>query len=111
MIESSHFQLPAVPEADIQRQILQYLGLRHFCWRNNTGGFRNKRDHFYQFGKVGSGDILGVKKPTGQFFSIEVKKKGKKPTDHQIEFMGKVQSAGGIAFVAYSVDDVIRAGL
>jgi hypothetical protein len=103
--------LPVVPEADIQKQILQYLSYRHYCWRNNTGGFRDKRDHFYQFGKTGSGDILGVKKPTGQFFSIEVKRRGKKPTDNQVQFMQNIVAAGGLAFVAYSVDDVIAAGL
>lgn len=103
--------IPTASENNIQRAIIQYLGIRHFCWRNNTGGFRDHRDHFYQFGKVGSGDILGVKKPTGQFFSIEVKRRGKKPTDHQMAFMEKVKAAGGIAVVAYDVQDVIDAGL
>lgn len=93
-------------EKDVQKAILDYLAIKgYFFWRNNTGGFRDKRDHFYQFGKVGSGDILGMTKE-GRFFSIEVKAKGKKPTDHQVAFIQRVTANKGIAFVAYSVDDV-----
>lgn len=98
-------------ESEVQRSILEYLGLRrYFCWRNNTGGFRDARDHFYQFGKVGSGDILGLTHE-GKFFSIEVKARGKKPTDHQLEFMRRVNASNGLAFVAYSVDDAVKNGL
>jgi hypothetical protein len=93
-------------EQDIQRAILEYLALRgYFCWRNNTGGFRDKRDHFYIFGKVGSGDILGLTKE-GRFFSIEVKAPGKKPTDHQRDFIASVNKNKGLAFVATSLEDV-----
>lgn len=95
-------------EREISKSILEYLTLRKvFCWRNNTGGFLDKRDHYYKFGKTGSGDILGLTK-TGQFFSIEVKRPGKKPTDAQVEFMDRIAFNGGIAFVACSIDDVIQ---
>lgn len=98
-------------EKDTQRAILDFLRLNGiFCWRNNTGGFVDKRDHFYQFGKVGSGDILGLTK-TGRFFSIEVKAPGKKPTDKQIEFINSVNASGGLAFVAHSLDDVMEQDL
>lgn len=99
-------------EGETQKVILQYLGTvkRYFCWRNNTGGFRNKNDHFYQFGKIGSGDIFGITKE-GTFFSIEVKRRGAKPTEKQIEFMRSVNASCGIAFVAYNLDDVIANGL
>lgn len=95
-----------ISEKEIQNLILQYLHLRKFfCWRNNTGGFVDKRDHFYQFGKVGSGDILGLT-PTGRFFSIEVKAPGKHPTPKQTEFMDAVNASKGIAFVARCLEDV-----
>lgn len=99
------------PEGCLVKSIIHYLALkRYFCWRNNTGGFRDKRDHFYTFGKVGSGDILGLTH-LGRFFSIEAKVKGKLPTDHQKEFMKRVNESGGLAFTAYSLDDVIAKGL
>lgn len=96
-------------ESDIQKQILEYLFMvkGYFCWRNNTGGFTDSRNHYYKFGKTGSGDILGLTN-TGRFFSIEVKQPGKKPTDAQIEFMQNVISGNGIAFVATCLEDVIK---
>jgi hypothetical protein len=95
-----------VSEKDIQKSILEWLQLKkYFCWRNNTGGFKNSKGHFYRFGSVGSGDILGLTR-SGQFFSIEVKAPGKKPTDQQAQFIEEVKRNGGISFVAHSLEDV-----
>lgn len=101
--------LPVAPEKEVQKAALQYLTTvkRYFCWRNNTGGFRDKRDHFYQFGKIGSGDVLGLTSE-GIFFSIEFKRRGALPTPKQIEFMKSVNASNGISFVAYTLDDVIE---
>lgn len=97
-------------ESEIQRSIFDYLRYKHyFCWRNNTGGFRSK-DRVYHFGHVGSGDIFGVTRE-GKFFSIEVKRPGKMPTMDQAAWITRVKQSNGIAFVAYSVDDVIANGL
>lgn len=105
---------PKASEKETQKAILQYLELRHFCFRNNTGAsvseYNGKR-RFFRYGKVGSGDILGIQRPGGRFFSIEVKAQGKKPTPAQLEFMGQVNGSGGLAFVAYSVEDVLGRGL
>lgn len=100
------------PEGAISKAIIEYLTIvkRYYCWRNNTGGFRDKRDHFYQFGKVGSGDILGLDH-SGRFFSIEVKAKGKNPTPAQEAFIRSINATKGVAFVARSIDDVMAAGL
>lgn len=105
-------RLPEIAERDIQKVILQYLVMvkRYFCWRNNTGGFRDKRDHFYQFGKVGSGDIFGLTHE-GKFFSVEIKSRKGKVTEHQIAFINSVNASNGIAFIARSLEDVQRAGL
>lgn len=108
---------PQPTEAQTQKVILEYLqGIKHyFCWRNNTGVMNtpsvgNAKSRFIRFGKVGSGDILGMTH-SGRFFSVEVKRKGNKPTDFQMEFMNRVKQEGGIALIAYSLDDVIAAGL
>lgn len=108
--------LPKASEKQVQGAILDYLKLRQiFCWRNNTGArkfdYRRKdgkvTHNFFQWGKPGSGDILGVLKD-GRFFSIEVKAVGKKPSPSQEEFMAEVRKNNGIAFVAYSVEDVAK---
>lgn len=105
------YVLPPTPEAFTQKAILDYLRSRGYvCWRNNTGG-RPWNDKFGKsrvmtFGFKGSGDILGLTKE-GRFFTIEVKRRGKKPTPEQIEFMDRILQSNGIAILAYSVDDVI----
>ena len=44
----------------------------------------------------------------GKFVAIEVKRPKGRLTDGQEKFLHNVRAAGGIAFVAYSVDDVVR---
>jgi len=110
----------AVPEKNTQAAILHYLAIRGiFAWRQNQGamrmenkanemGRRKRRDRFIRFAAVdGISDIIGIYK--GRFLSIEVKKVGNKPTDHQRDFLTRVDKEGGIAIVAYSVDDVVSA--
>lgn len=101
-------------ENEIQKSILDYLRTRQYhCWRNNTGMHRamyGDKERFVRFGQVGSGDILGMTR-AGRFFSIEVKRPGKKPTSEQLDFIKKVHENNGLAFVASSIDDVINAGL
>lgn len=104
-----------VDERSIQKSILQYLKLRgYLCWRNNTGAWKTSNrfgdpSRFIRFGKVGAGDIIGLKK-NGQFFSIEVKKEKGKPTLAQERFGEEVKASNGIWFIAYSLQDVIDWG-
>jgi Holliday junction resolvase len=48
------------------------------------------------FGKSGVPDIIGCWR--GRFFSIEVKREGKKPTKIQEDRIAEVESVGGKAF-------------
>lgn len=104
-----------VRESEIQRSILEYLTMRgHFVWRNNSGAYVGEhkgKTRFFRFGKKGSSDILGCAKSTGKIIAIEVKRLGGDVTPEQNSFLGSIQKENGIAFVAYSVDDVIKAGL
>lgn len=98
-------------EKDIVNAILQYLQLKKiFAWRNNSGMIFGKdekgRTYAHRMGPKGSPDIIGIMSD-GRFLGIEVKVPGNKPTDEQSEFLEEIQKRGGIAFVAYSVDDVI----
>ena len=66
--------------------------------------------HFKQFQGLGSylgvSDILGIYQ--GKMLAIEVKAPHGKPTPAQTEFLKQVQDEGGIAILAYSIEDVIR---
>ena len=99
-------------EADIQRQILDYLRVQHiFAWRNNT------RTVFVagrplKFGIPGGGDIIGIL-PGGRFLSVEVKTPTgttqKKRAEAQWQFRRAINESGGLAIVARSVEEVIEA--
>lgn len=90
-------------EHEIQKEIITYLKARPdvFFWRNNVGRKKN-----LYFGLKGSGDLMGIIRPSGRLLSIEIKNEKGKLSDEQIEFMETINSFGGIAFIAHSVKDV-----
>lgn len=53
----------------------------------------------------GISDIIGFLS-NGKFLAIEVKRLGKEPTPIQEEFLDAVNTAGGVAFCAHSIDEV-----
>ena len=55
----------------------------------------------------GIADILGIQRGTGRFIAIEVKTAKGKLSPFQTNFLNWINEAGGIAFVARSVDDVM----
>jgi hypothetical protein len=88
-------------------------------FRNNTGTLRDQHGRPVQFGLCkGSADLIGWKQVTvtpemvGQqvavFLSIEVKTPTGRIRPEQRAWMETVQSAGGIAGVARSVEDALR---
>lgn len=97
------------------RQIVDYLNYRgHFVQRTNSGkltvpktngGFR-----FVNLSKAGTADITGCSKD-GHFLAIEAKIRPNKPTELQEHYLDEIRKRGGIAFIAYSLDDVIANGL
>ena len=76
------------------RRFLKTMGIPHFKKLQGLGSPK------------GIADIIGCYK--GRFLAIEVKRPGEKPTPDQQEFLDRYSSAGGICFVARSVDDVIQ---
>ena len=54
-------------------------------------------------------DIIGCIRKTGRFLAIEVKRPGNKGTPEQQQFIDIINQAGGLAFVARSVEEVERA--
>lgn len=101
-------------EGDLLHSIMEYLYIIKFTyWRQNNGVMKigNRIVKFFQDkdGNTikGMPDIAGWC-PDGRALFIEVKIPGKKPTREQANFLKNASAAGCVAFVAYSIDDVIR---
>ena len=97
-------------ESDIQRAVLEYLGLlRWSVWRFNSGGARLGPDgRFVRFSTArGCSDLIAIA-PGGRFVAIECKKGKAEPTAIQAAFLDVVRSAGGLALVVTSVADLAR---
>lgn len=85
-----------VKEKSITNEILKYLKSLDYCfaWKEHGG----------MYGTAGIPDIICCYK--GRFIGIEVKRPGGKVSKLQEITIKKVTAAGGITFVAYSLDDV-----
>jgi len=103
---------PKIKEIDLQKQIVEYLNLQgHFVWRNNSGLFfvkgKSGKTRAIRAGLKGSSDILGVLNG-GTIIAIECKIAYNRPTIEQLDFLNRITSLGGVAFIAYSLEDVIN---
>jgi predicted RecB family endonuclease len=77
-----------------------------FCWKNTTAGIYVKaRNTYIPSHAPGVSDILGVLKG-GRFLAIEVKAAKGRVSPHQQLFLDSINGAGGLAFVARSVEEV-----
>lgn len=101
-------------EKEIENSILAYLNSipECFAWKNQGVGIYDPTKKTYRRSKnkyhvKGVSDILGFYRD--KFFAIEVKREGNYPSIDQEEFIKRVRKHKHIAFVAYSVDDVIKA--
>ena len=92
--------MPKEKESVLQKRIIEYLNkIGCLAWRNNTGAFAGEykgKKRFVRFSPVGSGDIFCVMKD-GRFMSIEVKRKGQKPTILQVCWIDLINSQKALA--------------
>lgn len=95
---------PVPREADIQRSILAYLNLVGWAVKVPAGGARRGR-HFVKLATAGTPDILGVVR--GRMIGCEVKRPGGRLRSSQGVQLDAIRAAGGLAFVARSVGDVV----
>ena len=107
-------------EQTIQQQIRLACGTGSTrLFRNNTGTLRDQQGRPVQFGLAkGSADLIGWRtiaigpEHIGQriavFTSIEVKTPTGRVSPEQRQWLEAVQTAGGIAGVARSVEDALR---
>jgi len=99
-----------VYERDVLKGVLQALELHpKVAWaaRMNVGGMQDSHGNHVRFGFRGLSDVVGMLRD-GRFLAVEVKRPGGQPTTAQVEFLGLVSRSGGVAFVARSVEDVMR---
>ena len=93
-------------EADLQKTILDYLRLkRYFVWKEHTTGIMKKNGSYIPSGMVGKSDILGLTKQ-GRFIAIECKIRGNSLSSSQQEFLQHIADNGGLAIVAFGLEDV-----
>ncbi len=107
------------PEGIIKNNICAYLAVRRDCffwvqesigvWDQKLKRYRKKRSKYQ---KNGVPDIILQFKYLDYppvFVGLEVKDKGKKQTETQVEFEKELKTFGGFYFVVYSAQDAVRA--
>lgn len=90
------------PEGKVKAKLKRILdGIGAYYFFPATGGY----------GRSGVPDVVGC--IANQFFAIECKAVGNKPTALQLREMEKIRQAGGIAFVYDGTisEDIVRAKL
>ena len=95
-------------EADLMRLIMIAASQAgHRLMRNNVGGFQAMDGRWIHYGLGGKGgsDLIGVTRE-GRFVAVEVKLTGK-ATVEQLEFVAMVRKQGGLAGIAYSVEEAL----
>lgn len=107
-----------ISEAEVKREIIQYLNLRgYFVWNNrNTGLYDSRRGKWIPAVLKGIPDIIGIQKTTGIFIGIEVKRPDYKkdgslvnqPTIFQSEFINNINKYNGIGIIVSSLDECIE---
>ena len=97
-------------EAQIQKEIIQYLHLkRYFFWRNYVGPIiRGRSKKLSQNPMAGMPDILGVFNTHHRLFAIEVKTERGTLSPKQKVWIQNLEDAGAFCMVARSVKDVIE---
>lgn len=97
-------------ESAIQKSLIDYLKLRgHIVVRFNNIPIE-KNGVKIPVRQRGVSDLLVCRKG-GQFVAVEVKRPHTKPTPEQEAFLGSVTAAGGLGFVARSIEDLQQHGL
>lgn len=113
MTNAAKKAVPKPLEKHIQTAILHWLYRQPQCmaWRNNNHSWQTKHgawvNHMGIGHRKGISDILGVWQ--GKPLAIEVKRPGGRLTPEQKAFLKEFQDKGGIAIVAFCLEDVMKA--
>ena len=97
------------PEAAALLEVLKALRAHPavaWCERMNSGAARIG-SRFVRFGFRGCPDVLGQLRD-GRLLGVEVKAKAGRLRPEQTIFLERIRGAGGVAFVARDLRDVLR---
>ena len=99
-------------EQSLIKPTIDLLTMLGCCvWRQNAGGMKatyQGKNRFIKFShREGISDIIGIA-PDGRFIAVELKVGKNKTTERQEEFLAEVRQRGGIAIVAYDLDEVAK---
>ena len=97
------------PEAAALVEVLKALRTHPaVAWveRQNSGAVR-VGGRFVRFGWVGCPDVLGQLND-GRLLGVEVKAPKGRTSPEQVAFLERIRAAGGVAFVARDLRDVLR---
>ncbi len=96
------------PEMQLVNEILDYLKKRGdiYAWRMNAGKVKTEQGRWFEGAPAGTADIIGLHLGTGRMVAIEVKVGNNQPTELQMDFLEMVKQARGVAFPAWSVEQV-----
>jgi hypothetical protein len=97
-------------EQDLVNSIIEYIQYRGgVATRINSGGIpkqgKDGSKYYVKLAPKGTSDIIACFE--GRYYAIECKLDYNKPTPEQLEFLKSVISAGGLAIIAYKLEDVI----
>ncbi len=109
MPEQSVARSNARPEAAALVEVLRALRTHPaVAWaeRQNSGAVR-VGGRFVRFGWVGCPDVLGQLKD-GRLLGVEVKAAKGRTSPEQVAFLDRIRAAGGMAFIARDLGDVVR---
>ena len=108
LADTLEFQLRAVGienEHDLQTQCIAEIRARGgVVIRVNSGGTLTKRGGHIRLADKGTSDTIACFR--GKFIAAEIKKRGKKASDKQREFLRKVAEAGGIPLVIDNLEQL-----
>ena len=100
----------AAPEGNALREVLKALRAHpavSWCERQNTGCAKVD-GRFIRFGWPGCPDVLG-QLTDGRLLGVEVKSRTGRPSPEQTLFLARINSAGGVGFIARDLRDVVAA--
>lgn len=92
-------------ESEIQRTVFRHLNKRAFkgavFWHVPNDQTSRRKSGY----RAGVSDVCVVHR--GEFFALELKKDGGRPSEEQLEFVDDVQRAGGYSAVAEGLDQAL----
>ena len=111
LADTLEFQLRAVGinnEHDLQTQCIAEIRARGgVVIRVNSGGSISKGNRHIRLADKGTSDTIACFR--GKFIAAEIKKRGKKASDEQCDFLRKVADAGGIPLIIDNLDQLKNA--